>query len=411
MRPDLQQDPRPEFGIPVPSHTGVAGRHDATSGPQGPWSGPQPAAGPWTGSTPMPGPYSGPQPAVGPYSGQQPAAPRPATTGSYPAADRAPAGFAARQSAEPTVRHQQRAETPPYEPTAYESAPTEYDSGRYDTGRSDAGRYDSGRYEAAGYDRRDGHPSGPLPVGSGHRRGTERRAGAGRGRRRMLLALVAAGAVVVGAAGYVGIAKWGATSDQATAPAAAAAPAAATSLTGPNLATKQTPLGLVATSDGFTVYEYTKDTNKPSVSNCSGSCATSWPPVLAGDTPWLKGVSADKVGTVDRSDGSKQLTLNGWPLYRYAKDAQPGDTTGNGVGGTWKALNPDGKPVAGNASAAGGTAPAAAGSGSSGSEAGTGAASGGSGSAYGSAGSGGGAASPAPAAPAASGDSYGSSGY
>ena len=404
MRPDLQQDPRPEFGIPVPRDTGVAGRHDAAAGP-GPWSGPQPAAGPRTGNTPVPGPYSGPQPAVGPYSGPQPAAPRPAHTGSWATADRAPAGYsaaAARQAAEPTVRHQQRAETPPYEPTAYESTPSAYDSGRYDAGRAS-------RYETGGYERQDGHPSGPLPVGSGHRRGTERRAGNGRGRRRVMLALVAAGAIVAGAAGYVAIAKWGATSDQPTAPVAGAT-VAATSLSGPNLATRQTPLGLVATSDGFTVYEYTKDTNKPSASNCSGSCATSWPPVLAGDTPWLKGVAADKVGTVDRADGTKQLTLNGWPLYRYAKDAQPGDTTGNGVGGTWKALNPDGKPVAPTAPAAGGTAPAAGGSGSGSGSSGSGAASGGSGSAYGSAGSGGGAASPAPAAPAAGGDSYGSSG-
>jgi predicted lipoprotein with Yx(FWY)xxD motif len=402
MRPDLQQDPRPEFGIPVPRDTDVAGRHDAAAaGPQGPWSGPQPAAGPWTGNTPAPGPYSGPQPAVGPYSGPQPAAGRPAPTGSWSSADRAPAGYsaaAARQAAEPTVRHQQRAETPPYEPTAYEAAPA-YESGRYD-GRA-------ARYETGGYERQDGHPSGPLPVGSGHRRGTERRAGTGRGRRRAMLALVAAGAIVAGAAGYVAIAKWGATSDQPAAPAAGAS-VAATSLSGPNLATRQTPLGLVATSDGFTVYEYTKDTNKPSASNCSGSCATSWPPVLASDTPWLKGVAADKVGTVDRPDGTKQLTLNGWPLYRYAKDAQPGDTTGNGVGGTWKALNPDGKPVA---PAAGGTAPAAGGSGSGSGSSGSGAASGGSGSAYGSAGSGGGAAASAPAAPAASGDSYGSSGY
>ena len=160
-----------------------------------------------------------------------------------------------------------------------------------------------------------------------------------------MLALVAAAAVVAGAAGYVAIAKWGSSSDTPAA-TTGGAPVAATTLSGPNLATRQTPLGLVATSDGYTVYEYTKDSNKPAAATCVGGCATAWPPVLAGDTPWLKGVSADKVGTVDRPDGTKQLTLNGWPLYRYAKDAAPGDTTGNGVGGTWKALSPDGKPVA-----------------------------------------------------------------
>ncbi len=406
MRPDLQQDPRPEFGIPVPRDTAAGGRHDA-AGQQAPWSGPQPAAGPWSGATPAPGPYSGPQPAVGPYSGPQ-AAPRQTATGSWTAGHPA----AARQAAEPTVRHQQRAEAyepPAYEPTAYDAAPAGYEPAGYDAARY-AERYEAARRDAAGYDPRDGHPSGPLPVGSGHRRGGERRNGTGRGRRRALLALVAAGAVVAGAAGYVAIAKWGNSSDQPTAPAAGAQ-VATTTLTGPNLATRQTPLGLVATSDGFTVYEYTKDTNKPSASNCTGACATAWPPVLAGDTPWLKGVSADKVGSVDRPDGTKQLTLNGWPLYRYAKDTKAGDTTGNGVGGTWKALNPEGKPVAPNAPAAGGTAPAPAGGGNAGTTSG-GAASGGSGSSYGSAssggsaGSGGGAASPAPAA---SGDSYSSS--
>ncbi len=383
MRPDLQQDPRPEFGIPVPRDTAGIGRHDAAAaGPTAPWSGPQPAA-PWSGPTPAPGPYSGARPAAGPYSGPQPAPPR---TGGWPAVDPRTAGPTARQAAEPTVRHQP-AEAPRYEPTAYDAA---------------AAGYEPVGYTPPGYDPRDGHPSGPLPVGSGHRRG-DRRTGSGRGRRRALLALVAAGAVVAGAAGYVALAHWGASSSDTPAAPAAGTPVAAATLSGPNLATRETPLGLVATSDGFTVYEYTKDSNKPAKATCSGSCATTWPPVLAGDTPWLKGVNPDKVGTVDRPDGTKQMTLNGWPLYRYAKDAKPGDTTGNGVGGTWKALNPEGKPVAPNAPSAGGTAPAATG-GSGGGAASGGAATGGSG--YGSDSG----AAPAPA-PAASGDSYGSSGY
>lgn len=380
MRPDLQQDPRPEFGIPVPPDAGRAARYDdAPAGPHGPWSGAQPAAGPYSGPVPAP-PYSGPQPAVGPYSGPQQAAPRPATTGSWSAA---PAGYPAPgRPAEPTVRHHRRTEAGAYE--AREPAP-------------------------AAYDPYEGHPSGPIPVGSGHRRGGERRGGTGRGRRRAMLALIAAAAVVAGAAGYVAIARWGASPSTPTAAPTGGTQVAQTSLTGPNLATKQTPLGLVATSDGYTVYEYTKDTNKPPASTCTGACATAWPPVLAGDTPWLKGVSADKVGSVDRPDGTKQLTLNGWPLYRYGKDTKPGDTTGNGVGGTWKALGPDGKAVAANAAPAGGAASGGSGSGGSGTggsgsapAAGSNGSSGGSG--YGSA--------PAAPAPASSGDSYGgSSGY
>jgi predicted lipoprotein with Yx(FWY)xxD motif len=328
MRPDVQQDPRPEFGIPVARDT-AAGRYDDG---QAPWSGPQPTAAPRFGAAP--GPYSQPQPAVGPYSGPQAAA-RP-TTGSFVRA----ADYG--RPSDPTVRRS-RAEAPGYESTAYE--PAGYESARYDsTGYEPAG------YEPpAGYDPRDVHPSGPLPVGSGHRR--DERRGTGKGRRRAVLALIAAGAVVAGAAGYVAIAHWGASSSQPTAPAAGAQ-VAASALSGPNLATRETPLGLVATSDGFTVYEYTKDTSKPPKATCTDACATAWPPVLASDTPWLKGVSADKVGTVDRPDGTKQLTLNGWPLYRYGKDTAPGDTNGNGVGGTWKALGPDGKPVAPNAPAA-----------------------------------------------------------
>jgi predicted lipoprotein with Yx(FWY)xxD motif len=380
MRPDLQQDPRPEFGIPVPPEAARARYDDAQAAPQGPWSGGQPAVGPYSGPVvPPPGPYTGGQPAVGPYSGPQAAAPRAASTGAWAAAPEQ--GYAAppRQAADPTVRHSRRSE-----PTAYEAAP-------------------------AGYDPYEGHPSGPLPVGSGHRRGDERRGGTGRGRRRAMLALIAAAAVVAGAAGYVAIARWGASSPTPAAAPAAGAQVAATSLTGPNLATRETPLGLVATSDGFTVYEYTKDTSKPPKATCTDACATAWPPVLAGDTPWLKGVSADKVGSVDRPDGTKQLTLNGWPLYRYAKDTKPGDTTGNGVGGTWKALNPEGKPVAGNAAPA--AAAPAAGAASGGASSG-GSASGGSGSGGSASGGSGYQAPAANPAPASSGDSYGgSSGY
>ncbi len=46
-----------------------------------------------------------------------------------------------------------------------------------------------------------------------------------------------------------------------------------------------------------------------------------------------------------RADGSTQVTLNGWPLYRFARDTAPGDTKGEGVGGTWHATGGDGKPA------------------------------------------------------------------
>jgi predicted lipoprotein with Yx(FWY)xxD motif len=33
------------------------------------------------------------------------------------------------------------------------------------------------------------------------------------------------------------------------------------------------------------------------------------------------------------------------PLYYYIKDQAPGDTTGQGVGGVWYVLSPDGKII------------------------------------------------------------------
>jgi len=137
-------------------------------------------------------------------------------------------------------------------------------------------------------------------------------------------------------------------------PVGAAAAVAAT----PGLATAPTSLGTVVTIDGFTVYRFSKDTTTPSKSTCNAACAKTWPPVLGDGTPKLTGVPADKIGTIGRADGSQQLTLGGWPLYRYAKDAKPGDTAGEGVGGTWHAIGVDGKPAAESAPAAPTPAPA-----------------------------------------------------
>ncbi len=115
------------------------------------------------------------------------------------------------------------------------------------------------------------------------------------------------------------------------------------------LTAAKTPLGTVVTDkDGFTLYRFNKDTPKPPDSNCAGDCAKTWPPVVAVDgTPQLQGIDPALVGTVDRADGTKQVTLSGWPLYRYSKDTAPGDTKGEGVGGTWHAVGVDGKPAVG----------------------------------------------------------------
>ncbi|KJY42975.1 lipoprotein [Streptomyces sp. NRRL B-1568] len=118
---------------------------------------------------------------------------------------------------------------------------------------------------------------------------------------------------------------------------------------GGKLAVRQTAdLGQVVTDEkGFTLYRFDKDTAKPPASHCDGDCAKAWPPVPADNASASAGIDASALGTVARADGTKQLTLGGWPVYRYAKDTAPGDTKGQGVGGTWNALAPDGKKADG----------------------------------------------------------------
>ncbi|MGK5551312.1 SCO0930 family lipoprotein [Actinomadura kijaniata] len=107
-------------------------------------------------------------------------------------------------------------------------------------------------------------------------------------------------------------------------------------------------LGKVVTDgEGRTLYRFDKDTARPSASSCEDACAKAWPPVLVGKAePKVDGVDQNLVGKVRRPDGQWQVTLGGWPLYRYAKDASPGDVKGQGVNGTWFAAAPTGKKAA-----------------------------------------------------------------
>ncbi|QGV77399.1 SCO0930 family lipoprotein [Streptomyces ficellus] len=106
-------------------------------------------------------------------------------------------------------------------------------------------------------------------------------------------------------------------------------------------------LGKVVTdSEGLTLYRFDKDTPNPPKSNCEGDCAKAWPVVAADGAKPPAGVDASLMGEVTRADGTKQLTIDGWPMYRYAKDTKPGETKGQGVGGTWFAAAPDGKKAA-----------------------------------------------------------------
>lgn len=96
-----------------------------------------------------------------------------------------------------------------------------------------------------------------------------------------------------------------------------------------------TAAGVVFTNvEGRTLYTFDKDA--VDVSNCNGGCLAVWPAAIV--PPGT--VVAGAFGTIQRSDGALQLTLNHRPLYTYVKDTIPGDTLGDGVGGIWHLSHP-----------------------------------------------------------------------
>lgn len=97
---------------------------------------------------------------------------------------------------------------------------------------------------------------------------------------------------------------------------------------------------------GMTLYLYTEDT--PNTSNCYDDCAAAWPPLLTEGEPTAgEGVDAALLGTTERTDGTVQVTYNGWPLYYWVRDSAPGDTTGQDVGEVWYVVSPEGEAVTG----------------------------------------------------------------
>ena len=94
----------------------------------------------------------------------------------------------------------------------------------------------------------------------------------------------------------------------------------------------------------MTLYLFTKDS--PNTTVCYDKCATAWPPLLTNGNPVAgEGVDAALLGTTERTDGTTQVTYNGWPLYYWKDDAKAGDVLGQKVGGVWFVLDRDGEPI------------------------------------------------------------------
>jgi predicted lipoprotein with Yx(FWY)xxD motif len=102
---------------------------------------------------------------------------------------------------------------------------------------------------------------------------------------------------------------------------------------------------IVVGSTGLSVYYFAKDTANSGTSACTGDCLVSWPAVTTTSaTPAVNGVSG-KIGTIPTADGKMQVTINGMPVYYFAKDQAPGDILGQGVGGVWYLVAPSGDMI------------------------------------------------------------------
>ena len=96
-----------------------------------------------------------------------------------------------------------------------------------------------------------------------------------------------------------------------------------------------TDMGTVlAGENDMTLYTFRKD--ETGISNCYDKCAELWPPLLASDGATAEGAYS----IITRTDGTRQWAKDGMPLYFWAKDINPGDTTGNGVKGVWDVAKP-----------------------------------------------------------------------
>jgi predicted lipoprotein with Yx(FWY)xxD motif len=157
--------------------------------------------------------------------------------------------------------------------------------------------------------------------------------------RRALAALSPLTALLVAACGSATSAAPGAAYGTDLASTSASASTAPMTPAKDTLTVRKTKIGYVlANATGRTVYWYGHDVKGSGKSSCTGACLSAWPAVTGMPTAASGVMLSGKLGSITRPGGVVQATYNGYPLYTYAADMAPGDTTGNGVGGQWHVI-------------------------------------------------------------------------
>jgi predicted lipoprotein with Yx(FWY)xxD motif len=156
-----------------------------------------------------------------------------------------------------------------------------------------------------------------------------------------LAALALASALALAACGGSNTSSTTTTSSTASTPSSTPRPASVVGTTTSSLGT------FLVDAKGRALYLW--DADHGSKSTCNGACATDWPPLTTTDTPKASGkAKASLLGTTKRSDGSREVTYAGHPLYYYAGDTGPGQTSGegsDGFGSPWWVVTPAGKAI------------------------------------------------------------------
>ncbi len=112
----------------------------------------------------------------------------------------------------------------------------------------------------------------------------------------------------------------------------------------PTIKVASSDLGdILVDAKGNTLYLYTPDGENVDESQCTGGCASAWPPLTAKKARVGKGLDASFV-TVN---AATQVAYNNHLLYRYGGDSAKGDTFGQGVGGVWYVVGAAGSAITG----------------------------------------------------------------